>query len=70
MKQQDLVFELYEQGMSAFAIHIKLVDIFGPLAMAYSSVTRMARSASWTGNSSAKPGRSPNEEFDKLQGGP
>jgi hypothetical protein len=59
MTQKDLVLQLYEEEMPVRAIHTRLVEIFGPLAVAYFSVTRIARSASWTGNYSARAGRSP-----------
>jgi hypothetical protein len=52
--------------MSAIAIHTRLVLIFGPLALTYLSVTRIARSASRTDNSQARPGRPLNEQFDEL----
>jgi hypothetical protein len=45
MRQEDLVFQLHEEGILSVEIHTKLVDIFGPLALAYSLVTRIARSA-------------------------
>jgi hypothetical protein len=57
MTLEDLVAQLHEQGISAVTIHTRLVEIFGPLAIAYWSVTWIARSASWTGNSSARSGR-------------
>jgi hypothetical protein len=57
MMQEDLVLQLCEKRMLAIAMHTRLVEVFGLLAMVYSSVTRIARSASWTGNSSARPGR-------------
>jgi hypothetical protein len=60
MMQEDLVLQLHKQGMSAVAIHTRLVDVFGHLAMAYSSATRIAGSESWTGNSSGRTGRYPN----------
>jgi hypothetical protein len=46
MTQEDLVVQLHEEGISAAAIHTRLVEILGSLALAYSSVTRIARSAS------------------------
>jgi hypothetical protein len=66
MMQEDLVLQLHEQGIVSVAIHMRFVEVFGPLAIAYSSVTRIARSASWTGNSSARPGMPANEQFDEL----
>jgi hypothetical protein len=57
MTQEDLVLQLHEERMSAVVIHTRLVEIFGPLALAYSSVTRIARSARWTDNSLVRPGR-------------
>jgi hypothetical protein len=52
--------------MSDVAIHMRLIEIFGHFVMAYSWMTRIARSSSWTGNSSARLGRPPNEQFDEL----
>jgi hypothetical protein len=56
MTQEDLVLQLHEEGMSAIAIHTRLVEIFDPAAFAYSSVKRITRSASWTSNPSARSG--------------
>jgi hypothetical protein len=66
MTQEDLVLQLHEEGTSAVAIYERLVEVFGPLAMAYSSVTRITRKASWTDNFPARLGRPRNEEFDQL----
>jgi hypothetical protein len=52
--------------MSAFAIHTRLVEVFGPLAMRCSTVTKIARRTSWTENSPAGPERPTNQLFDKL----
>jgi hypothetical protein len=66
MTQEDLVLQLHEERMSVVEIHTGLVEIFSLLALAYSSVTRIARSASWTDNSSMRPGRPANEQFDEF----
>jgi hypothetical protein len=66
MMQEDLVLQLHEQEISAVVIHTRLVEVFYFLAMAYSFVTQIMRSASWTGNSSARPGRPLNEQFVEL----
>jgi hypothetical protein len=66
MTQQDLVLQLHEEMISAIAIHTRLVEVFGPLALAYLSVTRIVRSTSWTDNCPARQGMPPNEVFDKL----
>jgi hypothetical protein len=59
MAQEDLVHQLDEKRMSAVAIHMRLVDIFGPLAIGYSTVTKIARRTSWTDNSPVGPERPP-----------
>jgi hypothetical protein len=66
MKQEDLVLQFHEQEMLAVAIHTVLVEIFGLRTMAYLSLTQIARSTSWTGNSSARAGRPPDKQFDEL----
>jgi hypothetical protein len=66
MTQQDLVLQLHEEWISAVAIRTRLVEVFGLLAFAYSSVTRIVRSMSWTDNCPARQGRPPNEIFDEL----
>jgi hypothetical protein len=45
---------------------MRLVDVFGSLAIEYSSVTEITRRMSWTANSPARPGRHRNEQFDEL----
>jgi rRNA processing protein Gar1 len=47
MSQKDLVLSLHKKGLTAKAIHKQLVDIFGPLAMPYSTVTRTFRETCW-----------------------
>jgi hypothetical protein len=66
MTQEDLVLQLHEEGISAVAIHMRLFDVFGPLAIGYSSVTKITKRTSWMANSPARPGRSHNEQFDEL----
>jgi hypothetical protein len=66
MAQQDLVLQLHEERISAVAIHTRLVGVFGPLGFAYSSVTSIVRSTSWTDNCPARQGTPPNEVFDEL----
>jgi hypothetical protein len=63
LTQEDLVHQLHEKGMSAVAIHIKLVQDFGPLAIGYSRITKIARRTSWTDNSPAGPERPPINYF-------
>jgi hypothetical protein len=57
LRQEDLVLQFHEQRMSAVATHTRLVDAFDLLVIVYSLVTRITKSANWTGNSSARPGR-------------
>jgi hypothetical protein len=66
MTQQDLVLQLHEEGISAVAIHIRLVEVFGLLALVYLSMTRIVSGTSWTGNCPARQGRPSNEVFDEL----
>jgi hypothetical protein len=47
MSQADAVRFLHENGLPADIIHDHLVEVFGPLAMAYSTVTRTVREMSW-----------------------
>jgi hypothetical protein len=54
------------EGMSAVAIHMRLVEVFGSIAIAYSSVTQISRSASCTCNFSAGPRRPANQQFEEL----
>jgi rRNA processing protein Gar1 len=46
MSQEDLVLSLHEEGLTAKQIHERLVEIFGPLAMPYSIVTRTIKKTS------------------------
>jgi hypothetical protein len=39
MTQEDLILQLHEEEMSAVAIHTRLVEVFGPFALTYPSVT-------------------------------
>jgi hypothetical protein len=48
MTERDLVASLHEEGLSAKEVHERLVEIFGGLAMAYSTITRTLRETSWT----------------------
>jgi hypothetical protein len=48
MSQKDLVLSLHKEGLTAKAIYERLVEIFGPLAMPYSIVTRTFRENCWT----------------------
>jgi hypothetical protein len=66
MMQEDLLLQLNEEGISAVAIHMRLVDVFGLLAIGYFSVTKITRRTSWTANSPANPGRSRTEQFNEL----
>jgi hypothetical protein len=46
MSQGDAVHFLYENGLQADIIHDHLVEVFGPVVMAYSTVTRIMREMS------------------------
>jgi hypothetical protein len=59
MSQKDLILSLYKEGVMAKAIHERLVEIFGPLAIPYSTVTRIFR----------KTCRTPFEQGSKNFGG-
>jgi hypothetical protein len=48
MSQKDLVISLHEEGLTAKEIHEQLVEIFGPLAMSYSTVTGTVKETCWT----------------------
>jgi hypothetical protein len=43
MSQKDLVLSLHKEGLMAKAIHERLVELFGLLAMPYSTITRTLR---------------------------
>jgi cytochrome c-type biogenesis protein CcmH/NrfF len=47
MSQQDLVLSLHAQGQSGTEIHHHLVQAFGELAIADSTVSRTIRILSW-----------------------
>jgi histone-lysine N-methyltransferase SETMAR len=67
MSQKDLVLSLRKEGMTAKAIHERLVEIFGLFAMPYSTVTRIFREICWTPfeqGSKNLGGRPPNLEHD------
>jgi hypothetical protein len=67
MSQEDLVLSLHEEGLTAKKIHEQLVEIFGPLAMSYSIVTRIIRKTSWTPSEEESQnfgGRPPNLDHD------
>jgi hypothetical protein len=59
MSQEDLVLSLHEEGLTAKQIHERLVEIFGPIAVPYSIVTRTIRKTGWT----------PSEERSQNVGG-
>jgi hypothetical protein len=61
MSQHDAVRFLHHNGLPADLIHEHLVEVFGPLAMAYSTVTRTIRQLSWT---------TPEEQDDISKGRP
>jgi transposase len=67
MSKEDLVLSLHEEGLTAKQIHERLVEVFGPLAMLYSIVTRTIRKASWTPSEERSQnfgGRPPNLDPD------
>jgi hypothetical protein len=66
MTQEDLVHQLHEEGMSAIAIHMRFVEIFSLLAIAYSTVIKIARRTSWIDNSPTTPGMTCNDQSDEL----
>jgi hypothetical protein len=47
MSQKDLVLSLHEEGLTAKEIYEPLVEIFGPLAMPCSTVTRTVMETCW-----------------------
>jgi transposase len=69
MSQADAVRFLHANGLPADVIHEHLVEVFGPIAMAYSTVTRTIRQTSWTtpeANEEISRGRPPNFVLDRL----
>jgi hypothetical protein len=48
MTQYDLVLSLQAQRQSATEIHHNLVQAFGEVATAYSTVTRTVKQSNWT----------------------
>jgi transposase len=67
MSEEDLVLSLHEESLTAKQIHERLVEIFGPLAMPYSIVTRTIRKTSWTPSEEQSQnfgGRPPNLDHD------
>jgi hypothetical protein len=48
MSQADAVRFLHGKGFPADVIHQHLVDVFGRMAMACSTVTRTTREMNWT----------------------
>jgi hypothetical protein len=68
MTQKDLVVSFHEEGLSAKEIHERLVEIFGGLAMAYSTITRILRETCWTPSEERSQkfgGRAPNFDHDR-----
>jgi hypothetical protein len=61
LSRKDLVLSLHEEGLTTKEIHERLVEIFGRLAMPYSTVTRTSRetcrtaSEDWSENSGGRP---------------
>jgi hypothetical protein len=67
MSQADAVRFLRGNGLPTDVIHQHLVDVFGPMAMAYSTVTRTIREMSWTTCEATQEilkGRPPNYSLD------
>jgi hypothetical protein len=48
MDQGSICLYLNRKGLSAKAIHNELVQVFGPDAIAYSTVTKTLRTSHWT----------------------
>jgi hypothetical protein len=48
MCQKDLVLSLREEGSTAKQTYERLVEAFGPLAIAYSTATKTLRKTYWT----------------------
>jgi hypothetical protein len=67
MSQKDLVLSLREERLTAKQIYERLVEIFGLLAIAYSTVTKTIWKACWA-PSDERPqnfgGRPPNLDHD------
>jgi transposase len=67
MNQKDLILSLHKESLTAKAIHERLVEIFGQLAMPYSTVTRTFKETCWTPfeeRSQNFGGRPPNLDHD------
>jgi hypothetical protein len=47
MSQKDLILSLREKGLTAKQIYERLVEIFGLLAIVYSTVTKIIRKTCW-----------------------
>jgi hypothetical protein len=47
MSQKDLILSLHKESLTAKAIHERLVEIFGPLAMPHSTITKTFRETCW-----------------------
>jgi transposase len=67
MSQKDLILSLREKGLTAKQIYKRLVEIFGLLAIAYSTVTKIQRKTC-SASSDEQPrnfgGRPPNLDHD------
>jgi hypothetical protein len=55
MSQQDLVLALHAQGHLTTEIHCYLVQVFGELAIAYSTISRTIRVLSWATSEEEAP---------------
>jgi hypothetical protein len=62
MDQKPIVLYLRMKGMALDAIHDDLVHIFGKYTVAYSTVTKYARSAQFSGRKEATPFEVPDVE--------
>jgi hypothetical protein len=62
MDQKPIVFHLRMKGMALDAIHDDLVRTLGKDAVAYSAVTKYARSAQFSGRKEATPPEAPDME--------
>jgi hypothetical protein len=68
MSQADAMRFPHGNALAADVIHQHLVDVFGPMAMAYSTVTRTIREMSWTTPEATQEilkGRQPHYSLDR-----
>jgi hypothetical protein len=68
MDQKPIVLSLRMKGMALDAIHDDLVHTLGKDAVAYSTVTKYARSAQFSGGKEATPPEAPDVERSPVDG--